>query len=389
MEVENTELKNLQTLYSLSSKGKLHEWTIKVRGDSLFTEHGYVGGKLVVTLPYRATAKNIGRSNETTPHEQACAEALSVWNKRVEQGGVVDASLAKHEAPYLEPMLAKNWKDIKQAEIRKQFPVYAQAKFDGMRCIISEESGATSRGGKSWNTIPHIVKMLQPLFDAYPGIILDGELYNHLYHDDFDKISSLIKRGSAKSPVSLDNLEKSAKLVKFYWYDIADSSMPFGQRTALLKELHEKFFENDNVIVRVHTYLANNEEELDTLFEEWLEDGYEGQMVRLDLPYEFGKRSQSLIKRKTTIDEEFEIGEIVEGEGNRINQAQRVWFIDSTGRKFKTNIKGPEKFRKELLANKDTLRGKFATVQFLNYTPKGVPRCGFLIRLRSGKGLDQ
>ena len=91
------------TLYSLSSKGKLHQWTIKAEGDSYFTEHGYVDGKIIITLPYKATPKNIGRANETSPHEQAVSEAQSVWSKKAEQGGVTDPALAKHEAPLLVP----------------------------------------------------------------------------------------------------------------------------------------------------------------------------------------------------------------------------------------------------------------------------------------------
>ncbi|WP_225393788.1 hypothetical protein, partial [Escherichia coli] len=63
-----------QKLYGKDSKGKLKQWTVYTDGAVVTVAHGRVGGK-ITEKSYTAEAKNIGRSNETTPEEQAELEA--------------------------------------------------------------------------------------------------------------------------------------------------------------------------------------------------------------------------------------------------------------------------------------------------------------------------
>lgn len=59
------------TLYRLNSKGKPIMWSIRVEKNVIETHDGQVGGKLKYTKDVVTEGKNIGRSNETTPEEQA------------------------------------------------------------------------------------------------------------------------------------------------------------------------------------------------------------------------------------------------------------------------------------------------------------------------------
>jgi hypothetical protein len=74
------------TLYGRASTGKLKEWSISVveRNNSgiIITSHGFTGGKIQVTEKEISVGKNIGKSNETTPYEQAVSEARSSWNMK-------------------------------------------------------------------------------------------------------------------------------------------------------------------------------------------------------------------------------------------------------------------------------------------------------------------
>ena len=52
----------------------------------------------------------------------------------------------------------------------------------------------TSRNGKPIVSAPHISDSLKKFFTQYPSIVLDGELYNHKFKNDFNKIMSLVKK---------------------------------------------------------------------------------------------------------------------------------------------------------------------------------------------------
>lgn len=59
------------TVYRLNSKGKPIQWRIKLTGNTIETWDGQVDGKLKYTSDTVLDGKNIGKTNETTPEEQA------------------------------------------------------------------------------------------------------------------------------------------------------------------------------------------------------------------------------------------------------------------------------------------------------------------------------
>lgn len=115
------------------------------------------------------------------------------------------------------------------------------------------------------------------------------------------------------------------------------------------------------------------QEMLDQLYADYIQDGYEGQMVRIDAPYE-QKRSKNLLKRKEFQDAEFTLIGLEEGLGNWAGYAKRAIFRLKDGREFGAGIRGSQEFCKALLNERDTHINKPATVRFFNYTPDGVPR---------------
>ena len=206
----------LPTLYSRTSTGAIQVWTVEIQENAYRTLHGQYGGKIVTTEWFTASPTNVGRSNERDGVAQALFEAQACWKKKRDSGMFEDI-LAVDTFTFVEPMLAKKWEDRRS---KVSFPLYCQPKLDGMRAVITRH-GATSRNGKPWVTIPHILKALEPVFEAYPDLVLDGELYCHGLHDDFNKISSLIKK---TKPTAAD-LEESAATIQYHWYDIADNKL--------------------------------------------------------------------------------------------------------------------------------------------------------------------
>ena len=108
--------------------------------------------------------------------------------------------------------------------------------------------------------------------------------------------------------------------------------------------------------------------------------GYEGQMIRLDKEYE-SKRSKSLLKHKSFIDEEYIILDVVEGEGNKTGMVGSFIFKSKTGHIFNSSPKFNWEECKVMWNNKNELIGKSATVKYFNLTPDGIPRFPYVIKI--------
>ena len=174
-------IKKLQTLYKIDTRGKLREWTCVVEGSTFYAIKGLVGMKLTQDKPTQCVAKNVGRSNQTTPEAQADFQAQAKFTKKLDSGYALTEEEAKVKKFY-EPMLALSYDDRRDEIWNSGKGIYSQPKLDGIRCVVSKVEGeviAKSRKGKVIDAIPHIIKSLEGFFKAFPDAVLDGELYNH------------------------------------------------------------------------------------------------------------------------------------------------------------------------------------------------------------------
>ena len=168
-------------IYKKDSKGKIRVLHVFTEGSTLVQESGIVNGKLVQHSS-ECAGKNIGKSNETTPEEQALSEAMSKIETKMTEGyfnSVEDAEEKGGEKVIL-PMLAKSYeKEIEKVDWKKA--VFIQPKLDGMRCLAILKYGEVtliSRKGKIIDTVPHINNALVELSKT-TNVVLDGELYAH------------------------------------------------------------------------------------------------------------------------------------------------------------------------------------------------------------------
>ena len=364
----------LPTIYKKTKGGKIQEWTIEVQGNKYRTISGHTDSDNKITNEWTdCKAKNTGKANATSAEEQALKEAEAKRKHKLESGYFEDVKDI-NKKQYFEPMLAHKYEDY---DIN--FPVYSQPKLDGIRCITTKD-GMFSRNGKAIISAPHIRDNLDLFFKKYPNAILDGELYCDKLANDFNKICSLVKRTKPTD----EELEESAETIEYWVYDapkIGSSSQTdsFYERYDLIQDALEKNNQYKKIKV-VLTLKVNTQQELDQAYEMYMSQGYEGQMVRLNRPYE-NKRSKYLLKRKDFMDEEFLIQEVVEGEGNRKGTAGYMVFKNKHGRAFKSNIKGDFAYLAQLFKDKNKLVGKKATIKFFNYTPDDVPRFPYVIAI--------
>ena len=208
-------------------------------------------------------------------------------------------------------------------------PVFIQPKLDGVRCLIQYDKTngvkAYSRTGKEWKNIDHILKDLLPFFHKHPSIVLDGELYNHDFKDDFESIISMVRKTKPDAWAR----QESKLCVQFHCYDIVNRKMKFSTRNEWLKANLQysycvKYVKALCIYSKVQAHIehANN-----------LQRGYEGSIVRLDTPYQC-KRSHSLRKFKDFQDAEANIIGYEEGKGKRTGTLGKFLMQDDDGNQF-------------------------------------------------------
>ena len=234
-------------------------------------------------------------------------------------------------------MLAQNAGDYSRIK-SDDWPLYVQPKLDGVRCLIQYGDGvspgviAYSRTGKEWKNIDHILQELVPFFQKYPNHILDGELYNHDLKNDFEKIISLVRK---TKPTDKDRLESELK-VQFHCYDTIMEHWNFEDRMLFINEnfgYYGKFDSDVNMIVPTPSHLVHNTEEVEVAHEDYLEQGYEGSILRKNERYEC-KRSWTLMKVKDFSDAEAVIVGYEEGKGKREGHLGKFIMQDEDGNQF-------------------------------------------------------
>jgi len=349
-------------LYTKDASGSIRFWRMEQQGSTYRTVTGvWPNGVAVESQWKQAEAKNIGKVNETSAEQQAEAEIKAQYKKKLDRKYHENVSDLENKATgykFLAPMLAQKF----NTEMEIPPGTMVQPKLDGIRMIASKD-GFYSRQGKPFN-IPHLWEVLEPVFTEKPWLILDGELYNHGLRDDFNSITSLVKREKRSS----EQEQRLRNLIQYHVYDSPSMDLNFVDRELALYSI---LGDIGDPIILVETQLVKNHDEINKYYEKFLKDGYEGQIVRLNEPYE-NKRSKNLLKRKEFLDTEFPIIEISEGQGNWAGYAKSVTCSLPSGTKFNAGIKGDQEFTKQLLKDKD--KYKFVTVKYFTPTPDGIPR---------------
>lgn len=334
------------TIYKKDSKGNIRFLTIHTEDNFVVQTSGIYGTDNPVENRSACVAKNVGRSNETTPEHQATLEAFSKIEEKMRQGYflTIDEADEKGGKDFLLPMLAKDFKK----EVKKvKFPCYAQPKLDGMRSL-GEKSAFMSRTGKVIETINHIK------FDHIDEI-LDGELYAH--GESFQAVMRMVKK---VRPETLN--------IMYHVYDVV-MPVPFEQRWVWMVENLGSI----PGISLVETVVIESIEELQDYHRTNIERGYEGTMVRhSEEHYAVNKRSSQLLKYKDFLDEVYKVIDVIPSE-SRPEQGIVVCQNDK-GDTFGCGMKFSHAEREDILKNKTDYLGKMAEIRFFEFSESGIPR---------------
>jgi DNA ligase 1 len=372
-------------LYKKTNTGAIQFWEIETIpqhvscGDAsvIVTTYGQLGtDSPQTTKDIVDQGKNIGKANETSAHEQAELEAKAKWEKQKKKGYVesIEAAEAGELDELIEggisPMLAHTFE--KQGH-KIKYPAYIQPKLDGIRCIAIVKDGKCtlwSRTRKPITSCPHIVEEIEKNFKE--DIVLDGELYNHIFKDNFEHIVHLVRQ-EEPDPQCTD--------VQYHVYDMVDSNT-FENRVGHLTKCFTIGNPKFEYLKLVPTHGVQCEEGIVVFFESFVNRGYEGCMLRNSDGLYVNKRSYDLIKVKEMLDDEFEIVGIEEGRGKLSGHVGAFVCKTKDGQEFKAKPAGATERLREYFLDHSLWEGRQLVVQFQDLTSYGIPRFPVGLRLK-------
>jgi ATP-dependent DNA ligase len=346
-------------LYQKGKGGAIFTWKVWTEGKNVCTEYGQIDGKKQVAK-YEAKPTNVGRSNERNAEAQAAFEAKALWQNKLDRK--YSETMDEANEQLMLPMLAHKFEDRNK---KLKYPVDAQPKLDGVRCLARWDGKRVvllSRSGKEYN-VPHIVKALEPFFKSNKKSVLDGELYVHGI--GLQAINRLVKKN-----------REGSEAISYNIYDMptidGDSKLPWEARLSGLK-LATPFTSNENDLVIVETVEAKDADEVEKLRLKFVKQGYEGAIVRAKAGmYSFGHRSADLLKVKAFVDSEFKIVDVEEGVGKMKGCAVFVCEAKK-GLTFKVVMKTSMEERAEIWKDRKNWIGKMLVVKYQFLTEDGIP----------------
>ena len=357
MFLEKKECKHYE-LYKKDSKGKIRYLIIDTENEKVIQKSGIVGGKEVLHESH-CLGKNIGRSNETTPIEQAKLVAKSKFEEKLKKGYFKTKDEAENEEVIL-PMLAKVYGKESHKIDWTTGHVYAQPKYDGMRCLAIFRNGEItlmSRAGNEITTMQHIKDDLITIYSE--GLILDGELYSHDH--SFQENMKLCKKYRPGETEAID----------YVVYDMLMDA-PFNVRyNSICGHLANAL----GSIKLSDTFVVLHEDDLMDIHSDNISDGYEGTIVRHGQEdYKVNGRSSHLLKLKDFHDIAIKLIDVEESE-KRPGYGKPIFhWPGAENDRLGAGVALDHRMCQDLLTNKDKYIGKTGELRFFEYSDTGVPR---------------
>jgi ATP-dependent DNA ligase len=372
MSNESENIYETQTVYKKTSTGKIQQWRAWVEktptGYLLKVESGQTGGKLKETA---GQVIDVGKQKRTAK-EQAIFEAKSKLKKKRDEAYYDTVEEAQTQVKLL-PMLAHPFTKRKH---NITYPAIVQRKFDGVRCLAVLNSDKTvtlmSRKGKEFPHLEHIKNDVLAQ-NKNQSLVLDGELYSDTL--TFQELVGLVKRVTLKPGNDKQMLEISLRV-----YDCVNTRKTDNFQDRYLDIMG--ITHGAKYLSLVENITVDNEAQIHEAQRKFVEEGYEGAMVRNLLgTYAIGKRSADLQKVKTFLDGEYLIVGFTQGTGGETGCI--IWECHTpAGQPFRVRPRGTQEDRKVLFQNGSDYIGKKLTVRYQELTDDGVPRFPVGITIR-------
>lgn len=240
--------------------------------------------------------------------------------------------------PSVPQMLASPMKDKTLSKIK--YPAVAELKSDGSRCIAycnTDGVRLMSRNGKQYQGLADLELSLQD--ELFDGLVLDGELVFDITKADRTTGNGIVTK-AVKGTISL---EEQSNVVFQVWDVIPQKEYkPKGvfkteqwQRYVGLKDLLKQA--NKHNIQLIPSHVVNSLEEAKEIFRKYVEDGFEGIILKNLQSFWEDKRSPNLVKFKEELFADLRVVGYYEGEGKAVGMLGGL-ILESEDGVIKVNV---------------------------------------------------
>jgi DNA ligase 1 len=265
-------------------------------------------------------------------------------------------------------------------EKKLKFPVYVENKLDGLRCIstVTRDGQVTSvsRRGKVLELDPKFEDELRELAD-HSDWVFDGELIGVSFKATMEQAHRKNDRDLSK--------------MKFYIFDAMplndwikkDDTETYTSRKEVLCSLFKFGNHTFERLEYVQPKIANDIDTVTKIYNQALDEGFEGIVMKRDEPYEW-KRSHNWMKLKPVETWDGQITGWYEG-NDRFTGMLGGFNVSIDG--VITDVGGgyTDKQRKEFWESKSSYIGKWVEIEGQELTPDGKVRFPEFIKFRPDK----
>jgi DNA ligase-1 len=343
-------------MYKISKTGKFQVWRGWLDKDKVIVQFGTEGGK-GQQKSYKAKQKNIGKANETTGQQQASLELTALYEKQEKNKHY---RYTKEEAQVIVesciiPMKIINYKDHYE---KVKYPCYVSIKANGSRAMFKGSEVISKAGIIEDFKVEHIQQQIEQLSSD-----VDGEVYRHGW--------SLQRIQSARNKPNTDTPELGLVI-----FDIPTKDSPIEDRVASLRRLRKEIHQKGLNSLTVHVpKKCHDEEHLNYIFNHVTPD-WEGVVIwNVGSYYEFGVRSNKVLKWKPRYDAEAKVVEVTEDKnGNGILHLLACDRLNNVPFKcmMKVNRRDGDSYPRDLKSMKD-LCSQWITFSYEELSDDGIP----------------
>jgi len=280
-------------------------------------------------------------------------------------------------------MLAEPFDERKFSQLNET--VFIQPKLNGERCRVQWFHDEPVLLSSEENEIPfldHIKRKLKEIYLDHGPVQFDGELYVHGWSRQ--KIHSVASRRVNKHP---DN-----DALEYHVFDIISDEYQI-RRT---QQLFTYYYYTNHLCSPIHfvdtkaVYSKDETNEWLHLTNQWIEEGYEGSVIRDPYATYRPKRVKTLLKFKPTERDTYTItgvSEAISQEGVPKKMIGAFYVVDREGRAFSVSAgKLNHEERKELWTYRYLLPNKLLEVKHaITRTDEGIPDCAVALKVQGIK----
>lgn len=383
-----------ETTFGISAPKKLPVPS-KAPGFSSAAEEWEAFKALAAQMAVREVKGNDARDRLNTLLSDCCMPQSDIFRKIVDRDLKVRVTASTIEKIWpgairqFKVQLAKSLDDCKKKVV---FPVGIEPKYDGMRAIIVVSNGKGAAYSRAGHELPN-VQFIADYIAArtLSSGVFDGELFGTSWNDTL----KYVKTTKNLTPEKLAYLHEH---VKFYVFDqmtleafyACECTNPYRLRRRILVDWFGMYMEEDGPVKLVPLHYAHNFDEIDTLYDKLLLEGYEGVMVKqLDAPYK-GKRTNGWLKYKPFVSIDCVIVDTLPGRVNtRLENTLGKFTVEHEGVQFNVGSGFSDEDRDAFWAIRDELPGRYVEVKVNKDFGKKESKVNFPVYMRMRPDKDE